>query len=372
MGILLFAIAIVSTERLIPRFKTEFLLTHSQAGAILSANMLGFLISILLGGIISDYSSKKRLILAGFLLSGTGGILIFLAKSYFMLLLGGLFIGISGGLLEGILSIVIMLVFKEKPGMAMNLTQIFFGIGAGIAPFFATLFREWRFAYSLIAILSFLLLFVTIPSTIPETRSNEKLKEITNLFTNPLFLLAAMGMFFYSCTETGIVGWISSLFIEELETSKLWGTLSLSAYWFAQFVGRATVGLKVDRFSPEKIISILFFISGLTLSGALTLHITNLSFIFFSLTGFVMAPIWPTIIADARMRFSKTPGAAVGGIAAMGSLAGMIIAPLIGKIADLYTISRGLYLTVATSIAGCLIYIAIILITKASGTRNYR
>jgi len=356
-GIFLFALSIVITERLIPRFENFFNLLHSQAGAIISANLLGFLIAILMGGILSDFLSEKILVLGGFGILILGALVFGLSNHYRTLLLGNLFLGVSGGLLEGLLSLVIMELFFDRRGMALNLSQVFFGLGAAIAPFYATLFTSWRSPYLILCGLSLLLALAAFIKPFPGGKKiNTRERTLFSLFFDLHFILIVTGMFFYSCTEMGIVSWVSTLFIKQMGAPEIWGTLVLSSYWFGQFAGRLTVGLRVDRYMAERFMALFFILSSLFTFLALVSNTLVFSFIFFTLTGFTMAPLWPTILSDARNKFTDYPGTAFGIIAAAGAFAGIVIPPLIGKIADIFSISTGLFLTPGTSFLGALTY----------------
>lgn len=367
VGIFIFAISVVTSERLIPNFEDVFNILHAKAGAIISSYMLGFLFAILTGSILSDFLSKKLLILSGFFLLTIGCILLGTASSYPFLLLGHLFMGIAGGLLEGLLSIVIMGLFNDRKGMALNLSQAFFGIGAGIAPFFAVAFPSWRIPYFIIAFISTIIATLFIFQHFPERIDKGKEKErVSKEFFSRDFVLIVLGMILYISSETGIVSWISTLFIKELNSRELWGTLVLSSFWIGQLIGRSTIGLNVDRFKSEQFMSLFFFLSSLfTLSALMTKRVIP-SFILFSISGFTMAPLWPTILSDAHNKFTKYPGTAFGIIVAGGSFAGILIAPVIGRIADKTSLSVGMLLIPITAISGSIVYFYLHLINHQS------
>jgi len=357
-SMLLFAVSITTTERLIPNLENIFNILHAKAGIIISSNLLGFLIAMVIGGMLSDFLSKKILVVLGFVFMISGTFIFGFANKYSSLISGNLLIGLAGGLIEGIFSIVIMDLFKEKRGVALNFSQIFFGVGAGGAPFFATLFSSWRTPYFLIGCIAIVVAILTLIQdfSIEEEEKVVKDSPISMLF-NLNFILIVFGMFFYSCTEMGIASWISALFIKGLKASEFWGTLALSSYWIGEFIGRLTIGLRVDRYDTEKLMSLLFFISSIFLLLALLLKNIVPSYIFFSMTGITMGPLWPTILSDARNKFTDYPGTAFGIIAGSGSFAGIIIPPIIGKIADIHSLFIGLYLTIITSFLSSLIYL---------------
>jgi len=358
ISIFIFAFSISTTERLIPNLEDIFNILHTRAGIIISSNVLGFLISIILGGILSDFLSKKLLIIIGFILMLLGSFIFGSANTYPFLLYGNFFMGISGGLIEGIFSIIILDLFNKKRGMALNLLQVFFGIGAGIAPFFATIFINWRYPYFIIALFSIIML-ILISFQSFKMKINEEVRKYLprSLIFNLDFILIVFGMFFYSCTEMGIASWISTFFIKQLQSPEIWGTLSLSSYWLGEFIGRITLGLKVDSYKSERFLSLLFFLSSILLLLALLTKTIVISYIFFSLSGIVMGPLWPTILSDARNKFTSYPGTAFGIIAGSGSFAGIIIPAVIGKIADKYSISTGMFLITITAFSSSLIYL---------------
>ena len=374
VGIFLFALGIVGSERLIPILERTFHLKHWKAGVIISANLIGFLIAILTGGILSDFIPRKYLIITGFALLSAGAITFGFLQTYLALLIGNFLIGLSGGFLEGLLSLVIMDIFANKRGMALNLSQVFFGLGAGSAPFLVMAFTHWRIFYLIITISSFVTLLISLPQKFPEVFDNsaeipEKKIKLLRLFINKRFLLTILAMFFYSCTEMGIASWISDLFAKYYHSSRLMATLSLSSYWGAQLIGRSTIGLKVDKFKSERFISILFFISSFFLFFALIFDRMIVSYIFFSLSGLSMAPIWPTILSNARNNFNDFPGTAFGVIAASGAGAGIIVPPFIGRLADIYTIRIALSIIILTSILGGILYKFIEKVSPTEGQR---
>ena len=362
LGIFLFAIGVIASERLIPIIETSFGLKHMEAGTIISAALIGFTGAMLTGGILSDFIQRKYLILIGFFLLSIGAVIFGNSSSYLFLLIGNLLIGVSGGLLEGLLSLVIMDIFRDKRGMVLNLSQVFFGLGAGTSPFLVMAFSKWKYFYYIIAsagIISLVIsLFQSFPDKLNDVDNDGKSEiKIWQIFTDKRFLFTVIAMFSYSCTEMGIASWISVLFTKYYHSSSFMPTLSLSSYWTAQLLGRLTIGMKVDKFESENLISTLFFISAFLLLSGLVIKIAFVSYIFFTLAGFSMAPIWPTILSDARNRFNDFPGTAFGIIAAAGSGASIIIAPLIGRLADLYSVRVGLFITVFTSLSGGGIYL---------------
>ena len=191
-----------------------------------------------------------------------------------------------------------------------------------------------------------------------DENAEDKIK-IWQIFKDKRFLFTVIAMFMYSCTEMGIASWISVLFVRDYNSPKFMATLALSSYWTAQLLGRLTIGMKVDKFESENLISTLFFISALFLLSGLISKNSLVSYIFFTLSGFSMGAIWPTILSDARNRFIDFPGTAFGIIAASGAAAGIIIVPLIGRLADLYSVRAGLFIVVFTSLSGGFIYIVL-------------
>ena len=182
-------------------------------------------------------------------------------------------------------------------------------------------------------------------------------------------------MFLYSCAEMGIASWISSYFVNELKSSRFMGTVALSSYWSAQLIGRSTIGLNVDRIKNEVLISFMFLISTPFLLGAALTRVTLHSWILFTITGFTMAPLWPTILSDARGHFTDYPGTAFGIIAASGASAGIVVPPLIGRIADIYSISTGILITPAAMLIGGGIYLYLLIIkhnNKSTQRREMR
>jgi len=160
----LFAMVLTVLSPLLPEISKTFSLGLAESGFIFTANFLGFVLFIIIGGILADRIGKKRVLfisLAGFTLSL---LLLPLASNFFWAFMAIILMGGFGGSIEGAVSAMITDVNPEKPGFYLNFAQVFFGLGAIIGPIGAGILISkgfsWQVCYYLLGGLSLILTLI--------------------------------------------------------------------------------------------------------------------------------------------------------------------------------------------------------------------
>ncbi|MDA3847321.1 MAG: MFS transporter, partial [Vallitaleaceae bacterium] len=155
---MVFGMVLTSYSPMLPSISKTFSLTLSQSGFIFTANFIGFVTFILVGGILADRIGKKTVLViatAGFAVSL---ILFPFSNSFIIACLMMVLIGGFGGIIETVTNAVISDLNPEKASFYVNLTQVFFGIGAVIGPIIAGIVVgigiKWQVYYFVIGLVS--------------------------------------------------------------------------------------------------------------------------------------------------------------------------------------------------------------------------
>jgi MFS family permease len=112
----------------------------ARLGLIFTAFSVGLIPSVLCVGYVSELAGKRLILLVSLLLTGTGCALFAAVSSMwtppsFLLAMGTVVLmGIGGGGIEVLTNALIADENQPSPGFALNVTHVFFAIGAVLGP----------------------------------------------------------------------------------------------------------------------------------------------------------------------------------------------------------------------------------------------
>ncbi len=116
------------------RLAQQFSLVGTDAGMFISSHAAGMLVSVLISGTLADSLGKRRIVIASCGLIVMGMLITYFAASLPMVMAGLFITGMGFSPSEAISS---ALLTDENPQNAtgwMNLSQVFFGLGAILSP----------------------------------------------------------------------------------------------------------------------------------------------------------------------------------------------------------------------------------------------
>jgi fucose permease len=304
-----------------------------------------FFVAAFLGGLLCQkYNLNcRKLTIFGLLITSITLLLGMKISSLIGFILWAIPLGIGGGLVETFGSIMIAQYEKPKSSKLLNLSQVFYCIGAIGAPQIvsAALYFDisWKFIFvffaaSIALITAFFIIFAKNNSSSAQVEISENSHEYS-IFKDSLFYLLSAVILIYVTFESMYVCWISAYFEKALLCPVHTSPLRLSVFWFGLIIGRFTVTLIPIRFSFWYVMFIgtaVMFINSLALSfTSSNLIATILVF----LAGLGAGPIWPTTVAICHYARNNTTFTsyviAAGSIGVvLGSWLGMLVVRYIG------------------------------------------
>ena len=304
----------------------------------------GFTFIAIIGGHFGRKVSNKTLVIAGGLIVGSSMWLFNFADTFTTMTLVVLWMGMGGGLLEVFSTAGIAQMYYPDNRKMMSFSQMFFCLGAVIIPVVSSFFIKHNLSRNilfggcaLISLISVIYLAgCKFPKYTPEKHHN-KFASRSPLLHQPIFYLAALGMFLYVTAELAVSSWICVFFEQGLNSSKVLAANMLSLYWGGMLIGRAgslflshTIGdavyIRNSLLLALAAIALLNFITSVPVAACLV-------FLFALGEG----AVWPTIMSLASKRFPHSSSLAIGLIAAAGS-AGAILGPyFMGLLASEYS-----------------------------------
>jgi fucose permease len=315
----------------------RFKLTPSQNGTIALAQALGLILASLSVGPLLDNEGKKVGLILGltvicfvlFLLprsSGFRGILILLFA-----------LGIGGGIVVTAANALVSDVGEAHRATALNLANLFFGLGGFATPFIAANFfgKNWvRLCYTIASLAVIALAIQAVIQMPPPVKADRfVLAEAIPVLGHPLLFLLAFFLFLYITCEVGIWNWLPRhLIAQGFSESRALNILSVG-FALGLLIGRMAVLPVLAHVPPVTV----------TLVGSMAMAVTTflmirakqptavLALVF--LAGLALAPVFPTTIAIVGNAFPRMTGTAIGFVITCGWAGLAVSSRVIGLIA---------------------------------------
>ncbi|MFZ0302886.1 MAG: MFS transporter [Terracidiphilus sp.] len=322
---------------ILPDLSDRFHLTPSQNGAIAFAQAVGLMIaSVGVGPLLDTEGDKIGLVLG----------LAFIAVTLFLLprsrgfgsIIALLFLlGVGGGIVVTGANALVSGVATEHRAIALNLVNLFFGLGGLATPFIsANLFkRNWVKLCYTVALLTVITLGfqAATPMPAPAGGAGFALAQAGPVFSHPLIFLLGLLLFFYVSCEVGVWNWLPRhLIAQGIPETRALNILSLG-FALGLLIGRVAVSPILINVPPIDV----------TLAASIAMAVTT----FFMLrtdkpgpaaalvfiAGVSMAPVFPTALAITGKAFPQMNATAIGFVITCGWAGLAVSSPIIGTIA---------------------------------------
>ncbi len=312
-----------------------------EVGGLFTALFFGSLMAQSVTGLLLDRLGPRWLIIGGLLIVGVGFSGVALVTALPWMLASAAFAGLGHGTINVVMNVSISNLFSHKRASTLNLLNVFFGLGAIIAPAVAGL--SLRLAgSSLPAIwfgagleLALIPLFFRLFHSPARSVNSLPQSSNRNLLESPALWLLGILLLLYVGSENGAGGWVSTYMQQTTALAAATAALAASGFWLAYTAGRMTAAWLGTHWSVR---SLLTASLGIAFLGG-TVIVASTGSIAFSILGFLLlgfgfGPVYPTTLAVITATFSQSSGAAASMAIAMGSTGGMLIPWLQGIILE--------------------------------------
>jgi fucose permease len=335
----------------------------AEIGVLFSALFAGALVSQLFSGPLSDRIGQKPVLLVGIVLMVVGVTGYSFTRVYLLTLLFALLAGFGHGAVDLGGNVMIARVFKGRSVSALNLLNLFFGLGAFAGPAMVSLsLKLWQTGLpaiwvgaAVLALPGLWLLRINLADDAAD--ASKPTVKGTSVYRSPLLWLFATVLLLYVGTENGIGGWATIYFEQSAAMLTARAALVTSGFWLALTAGRLVSAALGARLAPA---AVLLASLAEAAAGAVLLAVSHgqaaLSVVAVMMIGFGFGAVYPTMIAITTETFSHGPGKAASVVAAMGSVGGLLIPWLQGVVIEktntqVYTIFVGLLVIVMLGIS---------------------
>ncbi|MGD0989340.1 MAG: MFS transporter [Candidatus Sulfotelmatobacter sp.] len=337
VAIFIYGLIAAMLGTILPELSGRFHLTPSQNGTIAFAQALGLILASLGVGPLLDYEGKKIGIVLGLAVISLA-LFALPRSSGFRSIVSLLFLlGLGGGVLVTGANSLVSDVSESHRAMALNLVNLFFGLGAMATPFIsANLFgRNWvRLCYT-IASLTVVTLMLQAITKMPGPTGTGRfvLTNVAPAFNRPLLLLVGLFLFLYIGCEVGVWNWLPRhLIAQGIPEARALNILSLG-FALGMLIGRAGI-LPILSHVPAITV---------TMTGSIAMAVTTflmlrtarpvVALVLVFLAGISMAPVFPTTVAIVGDAFPRMSGTAIGFVITCGWTGLAVSSRIIGAIA---------------------------------------
>ncbi len=368
-GLFTFGIMTTFLGATLPELSTRLAFGLERGGALFSFLYIPQIPMVFFAGALVDRFGKKPVLAGGFLLSAAALVGMAYASNYDTLAALLVLLGLGSSSAMSASNTLIPDLYPRNPSSALNLGNIFFGVGAIFFPSVVTLLEGrlglvltlWVIA-ALVGSVALVALVQTFPAR--KTAGGFDWASARKMARDPAVILLAWVLFFYAAIEISTAGWIRTYLEDEFRAAPQTSKIILTAFWVMMMVGRLAASQVVRRVRGSRLVL------GASLGAALGLFIVafapgvTMATVGIVICGLCYAPIFPTTAGTASTYFSSLFGTVFGILMTLALFSGTVIPPAVGYIAQHSGVRSGMWLLAAIAL--------LLLITQAIFNRYER
>ncbi|HUU29188.1 MAG TPA: MFS transporter [archaeon] len=327
--------------------------TEIGSGFFLAIGSATFIMLFAAGPLI-DRFGQKCVLVAGSIFCGVSVLLLsrissFASACWIMFLLGSGTAGLNAGA-----NTLINHLYPQNPGRALNLVNIFFGLGAVSVPLLAS----WLFlSFGLIHLLILTAGFCFLPAILfassgfpSETQmARFSLKEAALALSDPLVPLFALVLFFYVGLEASLGIWSRLAVVDKWKVHAPFDQIILAGFWASLVIGRLAAGTIFKYFPSHKLVLYCAVGSCIGLTGYLLGPSVEMASAALWFSGLCFAPIFPSTLGSVGTCFKRYTGTIFSLVIAMGVLGSVALSTAVGKLGGSSSLSNAFRLILAVA-----------------------
>jgi fucose permease len=366
LAIFVYGVIAAMLGTILPGLAERFHLTPNQNGVIAFAQALGLMLASLAVGPLIDNQGKKIGLIIGLALIALALVALPKARGYGSIIALLFLLGLGGGVVVTGANALVSDVGEAHRATALNLVNLFFGLGGMATPFIAAnlLKRDTVKLCYTAGVLAVIALAVQWAAPIPGPTGVQSfvLADAGAVLGKPILLLCGLLLFLYVSCEVGIWNWlVQHLMAQGIPESRALNVLSLG-FALGMLVGRAAVSPILITVPPATVTLVSAVAMAVTSFLVLSARDVKAAWILVFIAGLAMAPVFPTTLAIVGDAFPRMTGTAIGFAITCGWLGLAVSSRIIGAIAggDPKRLKKALLVIPAFSVVMVAINLAIL------------
>ncbi len=343
--------------------------TDAGIGTVYLAYALAYVAGSFGGGSLVEHLGRRTVLGGAVVVHALGVAGLGLAPSWMLFVVAALTAGVGAGCLDGGANGLVLDVYRERRGRAMNLLHVAFGVGALAAPVVVGTLVEAGVPWQAIAVgtgvvvslLAIAYAVVPMPSGRQTAAAEGTPGSATSggrggrgVLAGPLLLLG-IAIATYVASEVGVSSWL----VRFLEPAPLTtATLALSLYWAGLTVGRLVSSAIADRFDHRRFTIACVTSLAVLIAVAVLVPSLPLSIVAFAVAGVASGPVFPMILAIGGDHHPDRSAAVGGSLAGMAIIGSTVYPPLMGFLSVTVGLTFAMLGTVVLAIASAVALVA--------------
>ncbi|TNF47110.1 MAG: MFS transporter, partial [Bacteroidetes bacterium] len=344
--------------------KADFQLSNTLSQLIPMAVFVWFFVLSVPIGILQDRIGKRNMVNIGMIVTAAGLFLPFVYYSFPFLLAGFMLLGIGNTIIQVSANpLLIDVVPAERRSSFLSFAQFVKAVGSMAAPYLATFFAiqfgNWKLvllAFGIFSLISAAWLQIT---KIEETQSKEikaTLKSSLKLLKTPFIVIMVLGIFFLVGIDVGVNSFSGQFLMDKLGMDPEPAMRGRSLYFFGKMLGTFMGALLLTRFSAARFLLFSTLATLATLLGFIWSPTPGIALSVMFLAGLASSNIFPLMFSLTAGKY-VTRANEISGLMIMAVSGGAFIPPLVGKIADISSLTLGMYVFAAC--AAYLVFVSV-------------
>lgn len=346
------AVLYTATGALMPGLIDSYAMTPSQVGYLNSTAAIGMLLANLAGVLVSDRFGKHWLFIAGGILAAVATFWQSTMIVYLPFLVVSFVAGIGRALTNLTGNSMVADLHPERRGFFVGLIHALFGVGALSGPLIGSAFlgagMDWRSVYAMIAGAQGLLSLLLIASVrlVPPVRLMPGRAggagPAGDMPMRPV-LLIALGMAFYTSSQTTVVTWYPTFVQTYLGLDQTIGSWALTFFWTGAVLGRIATMWISDRFESRGVLVLYAGLGAVFTASTILFREPSLIYGTILMSGLTTGGIWPQALAYVYRVAPHATGRVTGMITLATGIGAILLPSLTGWVAETTTLSGALW-----------------------------
>jgi len=379
VGFVLSGVVTTLLGPLLPALAVRWSLNDIQAGYLFTAQSIGTLAGVSVGGPITRRIGWLRGLGIGFVLMSSG-LAALGVSSWFWGLTAVSLNGIALGIVLPATNLLVAGVNPARRAESLNILNLLWGFGAVLGPVIVVPLTRAGGIRTPLMLLAFLsaataiwLVRLPVIRVAEVSEQHGKSERFTSkTFRTWFVLLVALLGFLYVGSENAVGGWIALYSIRLIRSLGASGAWTPSIFWAALLAGRAAVPVALRFMTPEKLVLAGLLLAASGLSLLVTAHSAPALLAGIVLTGFGFGPVFPTSIASATHHLGTGASRAVNLFFAMGTLGSATLPWTVGFLSTRYgNLRTGLAAALLAGVALIALQLGIMLLLTRYRTARF-
>jgi fucose permease len=363
--------AVLGTVFGLPAMRLRLHINLAQQGNLFLLLYLGiFCASLIVGPLIDHFGHKLNLLLSSAIVAAAM-VAFAVVDSYTSACLAAILLGLGGGGLNVCTNVLVSEVYGDQRGPMLNVSGIFFGVGALSIPLFAASIEGHLTIpqmFLLCAVLAGTCAVAYAALSFPPATTKQafSLRDLYAVTKYHGVLLLGFILFMESGNEASIGGWTST-YVNSGGYLPRTATLVLAVFWAALMLSRILAARLLKGLGKTHVVfssAVLALVGGLVLLSGRTLL---LLFAGTALIGLSYGPIFPTTLAIVGDRYRERAGTVFGLLFSIALVGGMLFPWAVGHISQHFSVHAGMMVPAAGALAITLLSGFVILRNRHAG-----